>query len=111
MMQLKYLNEIELSIDGLMSTLLGALLGPILANISLTLDKYIDVIVNPIICVIASLESQLAKLDVASAMSARDRMIRSEYARKREFYDRKIEVLKARKLKLKKDKKQGRTHS
>ena len=107
MMQLKYLNEIELSIDGLMSTLLGALLGPILSNISLTLDKYIDVIVNPIICVLAALESQMAKLDVASAMSARDRMIQSDYNRKKEFYDKKIAALNARKLKLANDKKNG----
>ena len=110
MLELKYSNLLDISIDGLLSTLLGSLLGPILGQITGTLDQYIDLIMDPIECVLESLENQLAKLDVSSALDKSQQIKRQYENRRNSFYKKKLAALKARHDKLEKDIKAGNTY-
>lgn len=96
LLQTKYLTELDLGLDGLVSSLIGAILGPMLVNITSTLEQYIGAIVDPLKCVVTALENQLAKIDLEAAGN-RSRQIREQYERKRyDFLTSKIQSLKKR---------------
>lgn len=100
LLQTRYLTELELSIDGLMSAIIGVLLGPMLTNITSTLDQFIDSIMNPLKCVVQALENQLAKIDLEAAAD-KSKQIRRQYERRRnEFLRSKKRSLLARRQEL-----------
>ena len=100
LLQTRYLTELELSIDGLMSALIGALLGPMLMNITSTLDQYIDAIMNPLKCFVKALEAQLAKIDLEAAANKSEQIGRQYNRRRIEFLQSKIRSLEARRADL-----------
>lgn len=85
LLQQKYAAELSLSFDGLLSSILGAILGPMLMNVTSTIDQYVDAIMNPIECVLVSLEQQLAKLDINAAENKAEE-IKNNYNRRRLSY-------------------------
>jgi hypothetical protein len=73
MMILKLTDIKLINPTGLFMGILTPFFAPILNGVTELLDKYIQLILGPIDCVIDSLDAQLAKLDVGRALDAGDR--------------------------------------
>lgn len=93
-------SDIIPNIDGLFNAFLGNFFSPILGGLSELLDRYIQMIMGPVDCVLNSLDTQLAKLDIQKGLRKFDTEALS-FHRKREAYLRnKIQQLQERRAYL-----------
>jgi hypothetical protein len=88
MMMLKLTDLKLINPTGLFLGLLTPFFSPILNGITEILDKYIQLILGPIDCIIDSLDSQLAKLDVDRALDRGRRAELTRVIRQRNALDR-----------------------
>lgn len=80
------------ALNSLIAPLLSPVIGPFVHN----LERYVDMIVDPLTCVVEALESQMYKLDVVGASNKVQAHRRAFNRKKADFYDRKISSLKRR---------------
>lgn len=64
----KYKDKLSLSID-LPEALIGNLMAPFLQSLGTLLDQYVQMIIDPIECIIDELNRQLQKLDIAEGIA------------------------------------------
>lgn len=84
------------NLDGAFLQFIGPFFGPMLNGLNELLDKFIQMIMGPVDCIINSLDNQLSKLDVERALDVAE-IQNIGYHRKRERYLRnKIEQLEER---------------
>jgi len=96
----KYADIIP-NLDGAFMQFIGPFFGPLLSGVNELLDRYIQLIMKPVDCVLNSLDTQLAKLDVVRSIDQAE-VQEVSFHRKREGYlRRKIEKLEERKSFLK----------
>jgi len=73
------------NLDGAFLQFIGPFFGPMLNGLNELLDKFIQMIMGPVDCIINSLDNQLAKLDVKRALDVAE-IQNISYHRKRERY-------------------------
>lgn len=93
-----------INFQGAFMQFLTPFFGPLLNGVNELLDKYIQLIMGPIDCVLDSLDTQLAKLDVNSAIDEGTKARVSDILTRRSFLTRKRDELRQRrKFLLEKD--------
>lgn len=93
---LRKYSDIIPNLDGAFMQFVGPFFSPLLSGLSEILDRYLQMIMRPIDCVVNSLDTQLAKLDVERALDQSE-VQNVSFHRKREGYlRRKMEQLEER---------------
>lgn len=85
------------NLSGAFMQFIGPFFSPMLSGLNELLDKYIQMILKPVDCVVNSLDTQLAKLDVQRALNQNDVQEIAFHRRREGFLRRKIESLEERK--------------
>jgi hypothetical protein len=93
--------------SGAFMSFLTPFFSPILGGLTEILDKYIQLILGPIDCVVKSLDAQLSKLDVNNATSKASSARRSQINTNVSFMERKVASLVERRDYLNQRKKDG----
>lgn len=88
------------NLDSIFLQFIGAFFQPILGGVSELLDRFIQLIMAPVDCVLSSLDVQLAKLDVKDALNKERIREYSELRNRESFYYKKLTDLKDRKAYL-----------
>jgi hypothetical protein len=97
MMQTKYFSGITANWKQGLNSLIAPFLSPVIGPLVHNLDRYVDLICDPLICVVEALETQLYKLDIVDA-DTKIRAYQYAYNRKEiDFYEQKIKSLNKRK--------------
>lgn len=97
----KYRDAFLLNPDGAFMMFIGPFFSPLLNGLSELLDKYIQMIMRPIDCIVNSLDTQLAKLDIKRALDVTEIQNINFHRRREGYLRRKIEDLKERRAYLK----------
>ena len=97
LMMAKYTDVSFTSWNNVLNSLISPFLAPIFAPLVVNLDKYLNTIIDPLVCVVDSLEFQLGKLDVVGGYNSAQEQRRQYNESKIEFYERKNRVLAKRK--------------
>lgn len=92
----KYTDAAFASWRNFLNSLIGPFLTPIIGPLVHNLERYIDMIVDPLVCVVEALEAQLYKLDVVGGANQFQAHRRAFNRKKIEFYDAKIASLERR---------------
>lgn len=93
----QYTGALDLSLSGALNSIIAPFLSPIIGPFVTDLEKYVDMIVAPMECVVNSLEEQMLKLDVLGAVDKVKEQQRSFDKKKIAFYKRKDKALNRRK--------------
>ncbi len=106
MMQLKYFDLSLGSLSNIINQLLAPFLTPVIGSFTSNLDKYADLIIGPLRCVVAALEKQIITLQdqINGAINIGNMNKTKFYEKEAEFYDAKIKSLRNRRLEIEKDK-------
>lgn len=89
-------SDVIPTLDGVFMQFIGLFFSPLLGGLSSILDKYIQMIMKPIDCVLNSLDTQLAKLDIERALSQNDVQEIASQRRREGYLRRKCEQLRER---------------
>lgn len=99
-MNMKYLSSMDFNMKGALNSIIAPFLSPIIGPLVHNLERYVDMIIDPLICVVEALETQMYKItsiDPKAQMNA----YRYAYNRRQiEFYERKVESLGRREASL-----------
>lgn len=92
----KYTDAAFASWRNFLNSLIGPFLTPIIGPLVHNLERYIDMIVDPLVCVVEALEAQMYKLDAVGGANQFQAHRRAFNRKKIEFYDAKINSLQKR---------------
>lgn len=100
MMQLKYADLGLTSLNNILTQLITPFLSPIIGNFTSNLDKFSDLIIGPLKCVVNALEFQLNNIEsqINGAVNIADKNRSKYYQKELDFFDRKAKSLRNRKL-------------
>jgi hypothetical protein len=104
-LQLKYTEGLDFSLNSALNSILAPFLSPIIGPFVTNLEKYVNMIVDPMTCVVNSLEQEMFKLDVVGAVNNVQAQQESFNRRKIEFYRSKVSALTRRKSEINEDRK------
>lgn len=93
-------SDLSISLDGMFNAFIGNFFSPILGGLSEILDRYIQMIIGPVDCIIGALDKQLVKLDVQNSLRQADIKDIGYHNRREGTLRRKIEQLEDRKSDL-----------
>ena len=102
LMQLKYFDLGLASLDNILNQLLSPFLAPVIGSLTSNLDKYADLIIGPLKCIVRALEFQITNLQkqINGAINIAD-MNRDKFNRdKINFLESKAKALRLRKVEL-----------
>ncbi len=103
MLWTKYQMDFSSSWKDLLNVLLGPFLTPIIAPLVVNINKYLNAVVDPIICVLNALEYQMGKIDVIDGVNKFEAQQKTYNRKKVDFYERKKRALLERSNFIKKE--------
>lgn len=96
MLWTKYQMDFDSSWKDLLNMLLGPFLTPIIAPLVVNINKYLNAVVDPIVCVLNALEYQMGKIDIIDGIDKFEAQQQSYDRKKIDFYERKKRALEER---------------
>ncbi|MDD3412450.1 MAG: hypothetical protein PHY47_00455 [Lachnospiraceae bacterium] len=96
-LQMKYAGNMNFNIEGALNSIIAPFLAPVIGPLVTNLEKYIDLIVDPLICVVEALESQMYKITSIDPKAQMEAYQKSYNRKQITFYEQKIAALEKRK--------------
>lgn len=101
----KYLDTSAISLSNIVGQLIGPFLSPVVGSFVSNLDQYIDLIVDPLRCVVDNLEKNIIALQdqINGAYNIADMNMNKFRKKEIEFYDAKIKSLRNRLIEIERE--------
>jgi hypothetical protein len=95
-MNMKYLSGMDFNMKGALNSIIAPFLSPIIGPLVHNLERYVNMIVDPLICVVDALETQMYKITSIDPKAQMDAYKYSYNRKQIEFYQKKVESLEKR---------------